>query len=358
MQSYVKFISKLFLRSFVLVFFIMLGLVFILNILTELDFFRKTENVESYLPLYLSAINTPSHLFEMFPFIFLLSTQLFFINLINDNQIQIFKYSGLKNTKILLILSILTFIISTVLVTIFYNASANLKNFYLELKSNYTTDDKYLAVITKNGLWIKDKIDNKTLIIKATKIDQNFLVDCFISIFDENYNIIKNIKSDKIDISKNEWEIYEARVFEDNYKKKLDKIYLKTSFNYKLIQSLFSNLSSLSLPKLFELKKNYELLNYSTTEISIQIQKLISYPVYLMLMTILSGIIMFNIKSYGNPTLMISIGLFLSVIIYYISNFFHVLGNTEKIPIILSVWIPIIVLATSNSLMMIKINEK
>ena len=36
-----------------------------------------------------------------------------------------------------------------------------MKNIYLELKSVYTNDGKYLAVITKNGLWIKDKIDKK-----------------------------------------------------------------------------------------------------------------------------------------------------------------------------------------------------
>ena len=45
-------------------------------------------------------------------------------------------------------------------VCVFYKSS-NFKNIYLELKSNYIKYLKYLAVITKNGLWIKDKINNK-----------------------------------------------------------------------------------------------------------------------------------------------------------------------------------------------------
>ena len=36
-----------------------------------------------------------------------------------------------------------------------------LKVLYLQLKTNYTQDDKYLAVITNNGLWIKDVINSK-----------------------------------------------------------------------------------------------------------------------------------------------------------------------------------------------------
>ena len=41
-------------------------------------------------------------IFEMFPFIFLISTQFFFIKLFNNNEIKIFKYSGLKNSKIII----------------------------------------------------------------------------------------------------------------------------------------------------------------------------------------------------------------------------------------------------------------
>ena len=335
----------------------MFGLVFILNILGELDFFSKI-NVRAFFPAYLSLINAPSLIFEMLPFIFLLSTQLFFINIFKDNQINIFKYNGIRNTKIILLLGCITFVMSILLVTLFYNASSNLKSFYLELKSNYTTDGKYLAVITKNGLWIKDKVGSQSLIIKASKINDHYLNNSFISIFDDKYNIVQNIKSDKIDISLKEWKIYDAKIFIDNNVRNINYLTLKTSFDYELIQSLFSNLSSLSIIKLFELRNNYDLLNYSTTEISVQIQKLFSYPVFLIFMTILSATIMLYIKNNTTNRVMLSMGLLISVLIYYINNFFYVFGNTEKIPVILSVWVPIFIFGLFNSILIYRINEK
>ena len=60
-------------------------------------------------------------MFEMFPFIFLITTQLFFIKLFNNNEIQIFKYTGLKNSKIILIISILSLISGILITGIFYN---------------------------------------------------------------------------------------------------------------------------------------------------------------------------------------------------------------------------------------------
>ena len=105
----------------------------------------------------------------------------------------------------------MSFIISLLIISIFYNFSSNLKKVYLELKSNYTIDGKYLAVVTKNGLWIKDKIDNKILIINASKIEENYLVDSFISEFDKNFNVIRNIYSEKIDINNNEWVVFNPK---------------------------------------------------------------------------------------------------------------------------------------------------
>lgn len=357
MQTYIKFILLIFFKSFTFVFLLMFGLVFILNILGELDFFSKID-VNVFYPAYLSLINSPSLIFEMLPFIFLLATQLFFVKIFRNNQINIFKYNGFKNTKILLILSSITLVMSLMFITLFYNVSSNLKSFYLIEKSNYTTDGKYLAVITKNGLWIKDKIEDKSIIIRASKIDGKYLKGLFLSIFDKNYNIVQNIKSDKVDISYKEWKLYDAKVFANNNISNVDYLALNTNFDYKLIQSLFSNLSSLSILELFKLRDNYNLLNYSTTEVSVQIHKLFSYPVLLILMTVLSGSIMLYIRNNTNTTFMISLGLFLSVLIYYINNFFYVFGSTEKISPILSVWIPIFIFTIFNSIIIYKINEK
>ena len=69
------------------------------------------------------------------------------------------------------------------------------------MKSKYTTDGKYLAVINKNGLWIRDKIEDKILIINSSKIDENILVNNFITEFDKNYNVIRSIKVKRLLLS-------------------------------------------------------------------------------------------------------------------------------------------------------------
>ena len=357
MKTYINFLISIFLKSFSFVLLIIFSLVFLINLLTEIEFFRDL-NVNVFFPIQLSILNAPSMIFEIFPFIFLISTQLFFIKLFNNDEINIFKYSGLKNSKIIFLISLITFVLSVIIISLFYNASSNLKNFYLELKSIYTKDDKYLAVVNKNGLWIRDKVNSKILIVNSSKINENFLIDNFITEFDEDYNVLRNITSEKINIKTNEWIILNPKILVRNRSEDLDQIKINTNFNYKLINSLFSNLSSLSIFELIELKKNYEQLNYSTIDIDIQINKIISYPVYLILMTLLSSLIMLNSRKYKSNTLKISIGLFCCVIIYYLNNLFNVLGATEKINHIISIWFPLLILSSAIIFASSKINEK
>jgi len=357
MSTYIKFLSLNYLKSLGYVFLIMLSLVIILNILTEVEFFKNYE-VSAHLPFYLSVLNSFDLIFEMFPFIFLIGTQVFFVNLFNDNQINIFKYSGLKNSKIIILITFIALFLGILLITIFYSFSSNLKNVYLEYKNKYSSDNKYLAVVTNNGLWIKDFNNKKKIIVNADRIDENFLINVNISEFDNNFNLLQIITSEKVDIKSNNWQLIKPNFVRNNQTEEIESSTIYSNFNYEKINTLFSNLSALSLLELIDLRNNYKQINYLTTEIDLQLQKLISFPIYFTLMTVLSAIIMFNTKTFKSTTLKIIIGLFFCVIVYYVNNLFQVLGSTNKIPLILSVWITLLILIMFNSIAVLKINEK
>ena len=357
MKIYIKFLVNLFNISFFKVFISFFIIILITNILEQVEFFKNIDLNFFYL-IFLSFLNTPSIIFEILPFIFLLSTQVFFINLIDKKELEIFKYSGLNNLKIIKIISFYSFALGLIFIIVFYNASAALKNSYLLIKNEYTEDNKYLAVITENGLWIKDEIDNNINIINATKVDKQFLLDVSITQFNKDFEILSTIQSKKVDISYNRWKILEPLILKNSIKSKSNEMTLQSNFDLKKINSLFSNLASLTIIDLIKLKKSYKSLNYSIIDIDSHLYKIISYPIYLTLITIFSAIIMFSIGYQKNSIFKITIGILLSVIIYYINYFFYILGTNEKIPLILSIFMPLIILSIINFIFIIKLNEK
>jgi lipopolysaccharide export system permease protein len=357
MKTYIKFLINLFNISFIKIFTTFFFIILITNILEQIEFF-KDKNLSFLYIFFLSFLNTPSILFEILPFIFLLSTQVFFIYLIDKNELKIFKYSGLNNIKIIKFLGIYSFIIGIIFVVFFYNGSSILKNSYLLIKNNYSDDNKYLAVVTENGLWIKDEINDSINLINANKVNDNFLLDVSITKFDKDFNILETLKSKKVDISSKNWKILNPTLFKNGSQNIFEELIIESNFDLQKINNLFSNLSSLTMLDLITLRTSYISLNYSVTDINSHLLKIASYPLYLAIMTIFSAIIMFNIGYQKNTFFKITLGIFLSVIIYYINNFLSVLGTNGKIPLTLSIFLPLIILSIINFISIIKLNEK
>ena len=140
--------------------------------------------------------------------------------------------------------------------------------------------------------------------------------------------------------------------------KKVDDYELNTNIDFEDINSLFSNLTSLSILELSNLKKKYEEINYSSIEVNSAIQKIISFPFYLMLMTILSSTIMMNIKQNRTKVFHLIFGILISVIIYYLSFFFEELGKNEQVPVVVSIWIPLLMISIVSMINLVRINEK
>jgi lipopolysaccharide export system permease protein len=332
-------------------------IIFIINILDQVEFF-KSFNLSFLYLVFLSFLNTPSIIFEILPFIFLLTTQLFFIKLIDKNELEIFKYNGLDNMKIIKILSIYSFVLGIIFIVFFYNISSVLKNSFLQIKNSYTKDDKYLAVITENGIWIKDEINNNINIINAKSVDNEFLLEVSITQFNKTFEILRIIKSERVNIASFDWIIINPRIIKNNTENFIDQLIIQSNFDLKKINTLFSNLYSLTIPDLIKLKKSYKSLNYSVIDLDSHLYKIFSYPLYLMLMTVFSAIIMLSAGYQKNTLFTIIYGVFLSVIIYYINYFLNILGTNEKIPLMLSVFMPLVMLTIINCTSIIKINEK
>ena len=357
MKTYIKFLINLFNISLLKIFITFFIIILITNILEQIEFFKNIDLSFFYL-FFLSLLNTPSVLFEILPFIFLLGTQVFFIHLIDKNELQVFKYSGLNNIKIIKILGLYSFILGIIMVIFFYNGSSILKNSYLLIKNNYSDDNKYLAVITENGLWIKDEINDNISIINARQVNNEFLLNVSITKFNKDFDLVEVLQSERVDITSKKWKIFNPITLKGNSQSTLNELILHSNFDLQKINSLFSNLSSLSIIDLITLRKSYMSLNYSVTDINSHLLKIVSYPVYLTLITIFSAIIMFNIGYQKNTFFKITLGIFLSVIIYYINNFLSVLGTNEKIPVTLSIFLPLIILSIINFISIIKLNEK
>ena len=357
-KIYQNYIVKNYINTLLKITLIFYCLIFIMNIFEEINFFKNTDS-NIYMPLALTFLNAPSVLYEIFPFIFLISTQFFFIQLIDKEEILVFKNHGITNTQVLKVLVITSTLVALFINIVFYNISSNLKFLYLDLKNEYAKDNKYLAVITENGLWIKDEINNRINIINAEKIEKDILINVEIIQFSKSFIFDQSITAEKVNIKNFKWQIENAKISKNNFNNTVNEdLIFESNFNSEKINNLFSDMSSLSFFKLKDIKNNYKNLGYSTEEVDVHIQKIFAYPIYLVIMALFSAIIMMNIKHNRPKIFSLIFGIILSVVIYYINFFSAVLGQNLSLPPYNSVWTPILIIFLSCVIGLVRINEK
>ena len=356
-KKYQSYLYSLFLKRFIIVSLIFFCLVIIVNFFEEIRFSEKY-NTEIFYVAYLSILNAPSLIFEIFPFIFLITIKIFYINLSDKNELKILSSNGISNSKLIYLLVILSTFIGIFLLLFYYSFSSNLKSKYLDIKNRFTNTNEFLAVVKEDGLWIKEEIDNSVYFIHAEKFDKNFLKSITITETNKYYEIKDTIIAEKADIASKNWYLNNVTVININgSKNKFKSLVYNSTFNAEIISSLFSNLNSLNIYELHQLSNSYQKIGYSNTDIKIHLNKIYSMPLFYILMTILGFIIINKLKNFKSRFFVIIFGVLVSVVVYYLNYFSGVLGNKGILPVYLSVWTPILILFLLCNIGLLKVNE-
>jgi lipopolysaccharide export system permease protein len=357
-KVYQNYIIRLFFYNLLSIVLVFLILGSIINIIEELKFFSGL-NISNFIPLSLILLNLPQLIYQIFPFILLLSIMITLSELNDKDELLTFKSNGIDNFKILGLFSTISVFLGLFMVIFFYNFAAVAKYNYIGIKKEFTTDNKFLASITENGLWIKDQNETNIIFVNAKKIEDYYLLGVELTFLDKDFSYLKTIASPKVNIENNLWIIKDPKILTyDNRIENSKEIKLLTNFNSKKINNLYTNLSSLTFWQLKKLRDDYKSVNYSITDIEFQLQKIYTYPIYLLIIAFVSVTLMINIGKKKSKIRILTIGVFVSVIIYYVNNFFGVLGMNEKIPLLISVWFPLLTLLIMFSVGLVRINEK
>ena len=141
-------------------------------------------------------------------------------------------------------------------------------------------------------------------------------------------------------------------------KETLKSYKINSIYNFEKINSLFKNFDTMSFLDLLVNYKNLLNNGYNKPFFNQSLHTMLSMPFFLFLMTGLAAILTMNTLKRSDNIKYIILGLLVSVVIFYFKDLSLALGQTNRIPLILSVWAPVIALSLFTSVGVIQINEK
>ena len=133
---------------------------------------------------------------------------------------------------------------------------------------------------------------------------------------------------------------------------------INSNYDKEKLNSIYSNLDTISFYKL--IRNTEELIGRGYNSALLEEKKhfYLSLPFFLVLMVCLAGIFTLNDNEKKQNTYYILLSIIACVIIFYLKNFSTALGTTERIPLLISVWAPVLILSIFCSVGLLQIHDK
>ena len=355
-----KYLGKEFLKIVVHTSIIFFVLGFIMNLFEEINFFKEAD-VNIKIPVFLSFLFTPSLLHNFFPFVILLSGIWFFLKIKKTDELTAINISGLSNLSIIIIPSVLSIILGIFFVTAVNPITSALVKKYETIKGGYEKDQEYLAAITENGIWIKERDLQKNNIIRSLQLKDENLVEVTIYEFDKENNFTRRIEAESANISSLKWSLKNVKIINADgliLSENMENIPYISMYDIKKIKSLYANLDTVSFWNLESEIKLLEQRGYSTKEMEAKLHRSFAFPFFLLSMLLLSSFFTLGTKFSESNWTYVFITIISSVLIFFFNDFSAMLGKTEKLPIEISVWMPIAIIFIFSSVGIIHANQK
>ena len=355
-----KYLGKQFIKIVINTSIIFFGLGFIMSLFEEINFFKDI-NVDIDMPIILSLLFTPNLLQNFFPFIILLSGMWFFLKIKKTDELTAINVFGLSNLSVIIIPSILSIILGIFFMTAINPVTSTLITKYEKIKGSYERDQEYLAAITNNGIWIKEKNLQKNTIIRSLYLKNEELVDVTIYEFDKNYEFVQRIEAETANISSLKWKLKNVKIINNDgniSSKNIKNATYISMYDIEKIKNLYANLDTVSFWDIEDEIKLLEERGYSTKEMEAKLHRSFAFPFFLLSMLLLSSFFTLGTKFSENNWTYVFITIILSIIVFFFNDFSAVLGKTERLPIEIAVWMPIAIIFIFSFIGIIHANQK
>jgi lipopolysaccharide export system permease protein len=341
----------------------MLSIILLINLLDEFNFFKSKKDLKFIFFIIFTILKIPNLLINLFPFIVLFGGIVFYLKIYNHNEVISLRVMGYSNIQIILIPALTSFVIGYIIVFLIVPFSSSMLRYYETLRSEYN-ETKNLVFVNETGIWILDKNEKEKNIIRIEKISKDFSVVNQITIYnyDTSNNFIKRIDATEGFIKDKNWQLNKVYIISTN-KKNNNENYLNnynytSNVNISELKNVYKNTDTTSLLDINKEMMILEDKGYSTIDLRIRYQKLISFPIYLLAMSILSGLMIINLGKTSNYLKYGSYGVIISVIIYFLNDLSITIAKSGIISVDFSVWIPIFLIILINLVGITQVNAK
>ena len=343
-----RYFAYRFMRMFLAVFMIMLGILLLLDMVEQIHKF-DSDSIGFLQIIHLTLLNVPQAIYQVLPLIMILATLGFFLTLARTSELVITRASGRSALRSLISPVIVAFLIGAIAVAIFNPIVAATSRQYEITANQFNNGTLSVLSISREGLWLRQGGPEGQTVIRAERTDRDgyrlFAVS-FLG-FAPDGTPAYRIEADAAELTPGAWRLTDVKEW------RLDRsgnpelgavekaeMKIQSDLTIDQIQDSFGMPSSIPIWELNGFIRQLELAGFSARSHRVWLHMELALPLMLAAMMLIGACFTMRHTRFGRTGTMVLAALGIGFGIYFVRNFGQILGDNGHIPPMLAAWSP------------------
>ncbi|MEM6408241.1 MAG: LPS export ABC transporter permease LptG [Pseudomonadota bacterium] len=341
------YIARQFIRSFLLVFSVFFGIVYLIDMVEQMRRF-DSETVGLVEAAALALLKAPATMYRMLPLLTVLATISLFLKLSRTSEMVVMRASG-RSALRTLVSPVLTAALFGALGVAALNpiVAATSKQFEI-VAQRYAGNSSTLS-ISDEGLWLRQASRGGQVVIKAERsnLDGTEIYGVTFYGFDQQGEVTYRIAAERAVLEPGRWALSAAKRWTfggvsgaaetvETYA----SLFLPSDLTRDQIQDSFGSPSAIPIWELPKFIDQLDRAGFSALQHRVWLNMELANPILLVAMVLIGAGFTMRHTRFGRTGLMVLFAILMGFSIYFLRNFAQVLGENGQIPIIVAAWMP------------------
>ena len=337
-----RYIFRRFLTGFGVIMLVLLGVVFLFQVIELMRRAASHEGVPFRTLLAMAGLQLPEMASIMLPFGVLFAAIYTCWKLNKTSELVVIRAAGVSAWQFLspmLVAAMLTGVFATGVVN---PISSTLLAKYDQLVSMYLQQNSNLVTVSRTGIWLRQPTKEGYALIHSGAFDESQwrLSAVTVFFFDNTDNFLSRIDSPEAYLKDGYWEIRDALINEHGASTHEELRRLPTELTSQKIEESFADPDTISFWSIPEYIYIMEETGFPTTPLHIHFQALLAQPFLFMAMVLMAATFSLRPPRFGGTGAMIVLGVGVGFFIFFMESMLHAFGISQKIPVYLAAWTP------------------
>ncbi len=341
-----SYVCRIFLLSFLAVFAILIGLIFLFDTIELLRRASGYEHIGVALVIRMSLLKLLFLGQQAFPFAVLFGGMVAFWRLTRSSELVVARAAGVSAWQFLLPVLAVTFMIGLIKIMLLNPMASAFLTKHDQLDSTYFKGETSLLALSSNGLWLRQSNNKNQSVIHATHLTLSGnnidLQDVTMFMYDGVDKYRRHISAKSAKLEDGFWHLRDAWIHErdaDRPKFKAEH-WVSTNITLNNINDSFSPPETLSFWTLPAFIRNLDQAGFSALRHRLYWHSLLAAPLLLCAMVLIAATFTLKQSQRNSTSFLVIGGVLAGFLLFFFSDVVFALGLRESIPVVLAAWTP------------------